>query len=149
MRYYIDCEFDGHGGPLISFAMVPETGDAFYGVTHHNAVEPWVSANVDPILFDIPVKVHTYIGNDIGRAIREYIGDKPNISIVADSPVDIGRFCKLISTDSSGNWQNTGYKSINMQVCNVDCYPTSLAGAIQHNAYWDAAALKHKLMGVL
>jgi hypothetical protein len=27
----------------------------------------------------------------------------------------------------------------------LDVYPTTLAGAIQHNAYWDAAALKHWL----
>ncbi len=29
----------------------------------------------------------------------------------------------------------------------VDAYPTMLPGAVQHNAYWDAMALRHKLTG--
>ena len=27
MRYYLDTEFDGHNGPLLSLALVPETGE--------------------------------------------------------------------------------------------------------------------------
>ena len=29
----------------------------------------------------------------------------------------------------------------------VDAYPSKLAGAIQHNALWDARALRHVLVG--
>ena len=29
-RFYIDCEFDGHAGPLLSFAIVAEDGRGLY-----------------------------------------------------------------------------------------------------------------------
>lgn len=35
--------------------------------------------------------------------------------------------------------------SIKFEMHRVDAYPTTLPGAIQHNAYWDAMALRHKL----
>jgi hypothetical protein len=31
------------------------------------------------------------------------------------------------------------------EVHNVDCYPTALEGAVQHNAWWDAMALRAAL----
>lgn len=62
-----------------------------------------------------------------------------------DSPVDIGRFCQAISTGDDGGWASTNYERMTFTVENVDCYPTDLPGAIQHNAWWDAMALRHKL----
>jgi hypothetical protein len=37
--------------------------------------------------------------------------------------------------------------SIKFEMHRVDAYPTTLPGAVQHNAYWDAMALRHKLTG--
>lgn len=31
-----------------------------------------------------------------------------------------------------------------LEVNNVDAYPTELEGAVQHNAWWDAMALRHR-----
>ena len=40
MRYFLDCEFDGFGGPLISLALVPEDGsEEFYAVL--DTPRPW------------------------------------------------------------------------------------------------------------
>jgi hypothetical protein len=65
--------------------------------------------------------------------------------IIADSPVDIWRFCEAISTGSDGEWASTEFPHMSFEVHNVDCYPTDLPGAVQHNAWWDAMALRHKL----
>lgn len=64
-RFFIDCEFDGHNGPLLSMAIVPEHGDGLYMVI-----------------------------------IDGYAPKDPS---------------------------------------------TELEGAVQHNAWWDAMALRHKL----
>ena len=52
MKYYLDTEFDGLGGKLISFALVREDGNSVSYVVQDYADDPWVQANVIPILWD-------------------------------------------------------------------------------------------------
>ncbi len=149
--YYIDCEFDGHNGPLLSIALVPQSD---YGASLHITVkqgeisDPWVAENVVPILHRHAADESRIVSeNHVGGVLREFIGDCDRLAIVADSPVDIGRFCRAISTGLDGGWASTGYPKMQFIVENVDCYPTELEGAIQHNAWWDAMALRAKLEG--
>lgn len=81
----------------------------------------------------------------VGAVLRQFIGDDPAPVIIADSPVDIGRFCVAISTGKDGRWETTEYERMTFEVHNVDCYPTEVHGAIQHNAWWDAVALMTKI----
>ena len=145
-RYYIDCEFDGHNGPLLSMAVVPEVGKSLHFETGSHARDPWVIENVQPImhLHHADTRVCLPV-NDLGHALRYAIGNDPQPHIVADSPVDIARFCQAISTGEDGSWASTNYERMTFTVENVDCYPTDLPGAVQHNAWWDAMALRHKL----
>jgi hypothetical protein len=149
VRFYIDCEFDGHDGPLLSIALVHE--DAEYSIHIEAdvvACDPWVLANVVPLLdnHDAPdcIRVHP---NAVGDVIRAFIGECEPV-IIADSPVDIGRFCRALSTGPDGGWASTDYPRMTFEVHDVDCYPTDLPGAVQHNAWWDAMALRSKLAGV-
>lgn len=145
-RFYLDCEFDGHNGPLLSIALVKGSGDSIHIRTTATPRDPWVIENVMPIMdkHSAPkaVLVHQ---DDVGRVLTAFIGDCDCPIIVADSPVDIGRFCRAISTDLDGGWVSTGYPAMRFEVRNVDCYPTALPDAVQHNAWWDAMALKAKL----
>lgn len=147
-RFYIDCEFDGHDGALLSLAMVKDDGDGIHIETTAPALEDWVCANVLPLMgkHEAP-KVALVDLNDVGNVARAFIGDCDCPVIVADSPVDIGRFCRAISTGSDGGWASADYPAMRFEVHNVDCYPTTLAGAVQHNAWWDAMALRAKLEG--
>lgn len=150
-RYYIDCEFDGHNGPLISFAIVGEGNDSLH-IEVMDAPppnDPWVAENVLPILCSH--NSTTAIGVpllEVGDALRRFIGSEP-ATIIADSPVDIGRFCQAISTGEDGGWQSLGCPRVTFEVHNVDCWPCDIPGAVQHNAWWDAMALRQKLQGVL
>ena len=65
--------------------------------------------------------------------------------VIADSPVDIGRFCDALTTSPTGGWASAEYRLMTFEVHNVDCYPTTLEGAVQHNAWWDAMALRRLL----
>jgi len=64
--------------------------------------------------------------------------------VIADSVVDIGRFCRALSTGMDGGWESVGYPLIRFEVHDVAAYPTTLPGAVQHNAWWDAMALREK-----
>lgn len=147
MNFYIDCEFDGHNGQLISMAIVSEYGNSIYIKVNYNyIIDDWVYDNVIPLLDKHGCQeVATVNIYDVGLVIRTFIGNLDYISITADSPVDIKYFCECLSTSSNGEWQPTNYKQILCFVKNVECYPTSLENAVQHNAWWDAMALREKL----
>ena len=50
MRYYIDCEFDGHNGPLLSMAIVRNELNNIHIRVLNDATDPWVIANVLPAM---------------------------------------------------------------------------------------------------
>lgn len=108
--------------------------------------DPWVAANVLPIIDSHNANIGCSVRiNEVGRVLLDFIGDCQNPTIIADSPVDIGRFCRAISTGPDGGWASADYPGMTFIVRNVDCYPTTLEGAVQHNAWWDAMALRAAL----
>lgn len=142
-RFYIDCEFDGHNGPLLSIALVKECTDSIHIQIDVEPVDLWVRQNVLPIMdsHQAPKSAKVF-HDDVGEVIRAFIGNVRAPVIVADSPVDIGRFCRAISTSAMGEWASVDYPMMTFEVHNIDCYPTALEGAVQHNAWWDAMALR-------
>lgn len=148
VRFYIDCEFDGHAGLLLSMALVREDGDSIHIKTTAPAYDSWVLDNVLPLMDQHCANKSASVSlNEVGGVIRAFIGDCQHPVIIADSPVDIGRFCQALSTASDGGWASADYPLMTFEVHNVDCYPTSLLGAVQHNAWWDAMALRNHLKG--
>ncbi len=145
-RFYIDCEFDGHNGPLLSMAIVRDDDYSIHMRIAQEAKDPWVRKNVMPLMDQHKATQSgiVYI-NDVGGVIRAFIGDCSCPVIVADSPVDIGRFCRALSTGADGEWASADYPAMRFEVHNVNCYPTDLPGAVQHNAWWDAMALRRAL----
>lgn len=146
MRYYLDTEFDGHNGPLLSVGLVREDGHSIHIRADVEPMDLWVRKNVLPIMsaHEASESVQVY-PNEVGEAISIFLHDDPEPTIIADSPVDIGRFCRAISTSHDGGWRSVNAPRMTFEVHNVNCYPTDLPGAIQHNAWWDAMALRHKL----
>jgi len=146
MRYYIDCEFDGHNGPLLSMAIVREDGDSLYIETTEPARDPWVVEHVMPLMgkheADTAIQIPSTF---VGRKLAAFIGTDPYAMIVADSPVDIARFCTAISTAPGGGYNPCILPKLSFEVHDVDCYPTTVPGAVQHNAWWDAKALRELL----
>lgn len=144
MKYYLDCEFDGMGGPLLSMALVCEDGDEIYFV-HRRAnaltVNGWVAKNVLPIM---DVASATLVGEveDLPDHIAGFLAGDKNPEIIADWPDDFTYFSPAVLT---GPGTMIDVPTLTMRVIRVDAYPTELEGAIQHNALWDARALRHKL----
>lgn len=152
MKYYLDTEFDGFGGELISLALVREDGESIYIVYKTNEVlSPWVKENVIPILWDIPSPlpgmaygpVSHFEATQIISKFLLYSAETP--TIITDWPDDIKYFCQEIIT-GPGEMINL-MNGIKFEVVRVDAYPSSLVGAVQHNAWWDAKALKYVMQG--
>lgn len=165
MRYYLDCEFNGMGGELLSLALVRENGEAIYLVAKYSVgstnIDPWVRDNVLPVMgLDLKTAAnplllchHTdlYV-TEFADRIEHFLAGYPPPTIISDWPDDIKYFCELMITgpgeriDTGGTHPDDNFGTT-FEIHRVDSYPTTLPGAVQHNAYWDAMALRHKLQG--
>lgn len=143
-KYYIDTEFDGHNGPLISLGLVPEGQLGYHFYIINPVKDQWVIDNVLPVIDSGPYNI-ILRENELGGALRGILVNRA--TIVADSPVDIARFCRALSTGPNGEYAPNSLSNIYFEVHDVECYPTGLPGAVQHNAWWDAKALEWKLNG--
>lgn len=147
MKYYLDCEFDGHNGPLLSLALVGDD-DSIHIRTTERASDPWVVENVEPLMDSHDAGMVAEVPlNTVGATIANFFSLMRDTTplVVADSVVDIGRFCRALSTAMDGGWSSVDYPLMRFEVHNVAAYPTTLPNAVQHNAWWDAMALKHLL----
>lgn len=140
MLYFLDTEFNEFGGDLISLALVCENGDELYLATYCERPGPWVAENVIPIIFTEHA-MPDYIGpvDDFGRRVAGFLQRDKFPSIIADWPDDISYFCKAMIT---GPGQMVAIPRMQFNLLRIDAYPTELQGAVQHNALWDARALK-------
>lgn len=147
MRYWLDTEFNGFGGDLISLALVGETGRFLYLVFdrefHADDYEPWVRENVVPILFEAPSAMRCKWA-DAPELIADFLHGDSNPVIHTDWPDDIRYFCQHVIT---GPGRMAGIPHLSFEMWRVNAYPTRLPGAVQHNAYWDAMALRHLATG--
>lgn len=150
MRYYLDTEFDGFGGRLMSLALVREDGESVYYVMPYEAQDPWVIANVIPILFDCPPGVGggpartLTVPKVAAMGVAEFLHGDPDPVIVTDWPADIRYFCEMIEFPMG---TMAPIPSLKFELQRVDAYPTTLTGAVQHNAWWDSMALRHLIQG--
>lgn len=149
--FFVDCEFDGHNGKLLSIAIAYGWAEPLYIVTGSSANESWVREQVLPKLHKAPVTFMTtpeLVGPPLLEYIKRFSCDMKPV-IVADSPVDIARISQAITTGYYGEWASNPFQEMTFKVFNVDAYPTRLDQAIQHCAYWDALALRMKLCDLL
>lgn len=144
VRYFLDTEFNGMGGDLISLALVCEDGRELYWAKQCLNPVPWVAENVIPIVHCRGASPIMDNPNLIGHAIAMFLQRDAAPSIWVDWPDDIVYFCKTLIV---GPGQMVNIPSLTFEMRRVDAYPTDLQGAIQHNALWDARALRHKIIG--
>jgi hypothetical protein len=96
MRIFLDTEFNGFYGKLMSMALVPEdpSQPEFYvELEIFDQLNPWVRENVAPKLNSIP-KNRAEFQNDLAN----YLWNCGECVIVADWPDDIRHFCESVIT---------------------------------------------------
>lgn len=141
MKYYLDTEFNGYLGELISLALVAEDGRELY-LSNLDRLEnnvEWVRDNVIPILFAPGAEPIPSDAEQIGHLISKFMAHDSHPHVVVDWPDDIKYFCEAIIT---GPGEMIAVPRLQFELVRIDSYPTKLPGAVQHNALWDARALQ-------
>lgn len=129
MKLFIDGEWNSFGGDLISMALVPEVGDAFYEVLGCASPDPWVAENVMPKLHKEPIPAVIF-----QLELAKYMMQFDSIHIVADWPEDIMWFCQMLIL---GPGIRLDTPPLTMEVLRVDTVSKN-----PHNALADAEALR-------
>ncbi|WP_020087524.1 hypothetical protein [Hyphomicrobium zavarzinii] len=134
MTLFLDTEFNGFGGPLISIGLVSDSGrreDEFYGVRALPAdPTPWVAEN------GLPVLGAKSISDAVLQAkLLDYLHRHRSETIVADWHEDLIHLLRLLET-SPGN----AYRpDLTMRLIR----PTEpIVSTIPHNALHDSKALR-------
>ena len=143
MRYFLDTEFNGFGGELISLALVPDHGDQeFYALLDlPEEIHPWVARHVVPYLNSVPAGVRHGIMTrlEAATALVAYLAGDDDPVIVADWPDDIAYFCSLLIT-GPGDMVPIG--SLRFEFVSSPGFSTAAISKVPHNALHDARALR-------
>jgi len=133
-RLYLDTEFNGHGGELISMALVSSIGHRWYGVRYPrggDGIDPWVAEHVFPKLAR-PVMPDRKFRESLHAFLRGF--NDPEI--VCDWNADAMHFCEWLTGEdyaSSLDWP-----------CRITILKTPPGQPVSenpHNALADAEAL--------
>lgn len=142
MRYFLDTEFNGFGGALLSLALVPDDGEEFY-VTLECAepLQPWVERHVVPYLDSVPFALRDRrMGTaEAAQALAAYLAPDPEPELVADWPDDISYFCRLLTT---GAGRMVAVPALVFRLVPLPGFSTAANSAVPHNALHDARALR-------
>ena len=136
MKLFLDTEFNGFGGKLMSMALVPEHEhdrlDNFYcELEMKDQLHPWVQENVVPHMVLVPSTRLQFQSK-----LSAYLLQFQEITIVADWPDDIGYFCESLIT-SPGERINMPSR-IKFEL-NLDIEYES---RVPHNALHDAIGIR-------
>lgn len=103
-NFYIDTEFNGFCGRLISMAIVSEDltsefyevlpEDTYYNPSAGYSYDPWVLENVIPHLNKEPVSVKEF--QDKLEVFLNENAENNKIRLIADWPEDLTHFCKML-----------------------------------------------------
>jgi hypothetical protein len=148
VRYFLDTEFNGFCGALLSLALVPEDGSEFYAtLSFDGELDPWVERNVLPYLDHVPVGLVAprLSRRDAAIELSHYLTADPHPVIVADWPEDIAQFCNLLMT---GPGEMVPIPPLGFDLVPLQGFSTAGSSAVPHNALHDARALKEHLLGL-
>ena len=134
---YLDTEYNGFGGQLISMALVPVTNNnlvsqPFYEVMElPDSIDPWVKINVIPKLRKEPVN-NIMFRTKFQRFIFEFV----NPIVVFDWYEDFVHFCNQLKGYDYSSSLNYPFRA--HHVCGL---PSIKENENTHNALYDATRL--------
>lgn len=132
MNLFLDCEFNGFGGELISMALVDEHGHYFYQVLPCPTPIDWVAQNVIPLLNQAPISL-----TEFQQKLSHFLHQYNNVHIIADWPEDLALFCNSLLV-APGKAIRT--PNLSMQLWSIPA-TLNIVSTQAHNALADAQAL--------
>jgi len=134
MKLFLDTEFNGFGGRLMSMALVPEDANqhSFYcELEMKDQLHPWVKENVVPHMILVPST-----RSQFQASLSSYLLQFREITIVADWPDDIRYFCESLIT---GPGERISMPTVIKFELDLSIEYES---AVPHNALHDAIAIR-------
>lgn len=149
MRYFLDCEYNGFGGALLSLALVPGDGGEELYLTFACAdpADPWVERHVMPFMRNVPDALDLpLMGREQGaQAVAMYLAHDNEPEIVADWPTDIELLCGLL-TFAPGRM--VAVPELCFRLVQLGRFSPAENSAVPHNALHDARALRDHVLGL-
>lgn len=155
MRYYVDTEFNGNEGQLISIALVRQDGAEFYAVLDmYQMPVPWVAEHVMPILgghklrkpenpidrvprpeMSLPVS-----RAECKKSLRKFLEkDTGVVTFLGDWPEDGAHVLNLLLRDHGRRNPPASFRYINLE---LPGFNTADVSVVPHNALEDARVLR-------
>jgi hypothetical protein len=142
VRYFLDTEYNGIGGALLSLALVPDEGDELYHTfrTDQRIVD-WVQKHVVPYLDSVSEQLACprLERSEAAQALEHYLHHDEEAVIVADWPEDIAQFCDLMVT---GPGDMIDLRHLTFRLLPLSNFSTAENSRVPHNALHDARALR-------
>jgi len=148
LRYFLDTEYNGWGGALLSLALVPNDGEELYlTLDWEGTLEQWVERNVVPYLDSVPQSLVSprMSRADAARAVAHYLAGDRDPLIVADWPEDIALFNALLVT---GPGVMAEVPPMRFQFMPLSGFSTAANSRVPHNALHDARALRDHVLSL-
>ena len=161
MRYFLDTEYNGWGGALLSLALVPEDGgqELYITLNYSEPLERWVELNVVPYLDSVPeMLVSPRLSRpDAARELSAWLmreheaqsmahyPDNVEILILADWPEDISQICGLLTI---GPGSMVDVPPLKFELVQLPGFSTAANSKVPHNALHDARALRDHILSL-
>jgi hypothetical protein len=146
LRYFLDTEYNGVGGALLSLALVPDDGDELYlTLQSEEPVVEWVERHVIPYLDSVPEQLSCprLSRADAAHALERYLRHDKEPLIYADWPEDIALFCNLMIT---GEGKMVELRHLTFRLVPMSNFSTAANSKVPHNALHDARALRDHVL---
>jgi hypothetical protein len=141
MKLYLDCEFNGFGGELISMALLAEDGREWYGILPEPKVwNEWCFEHVLPVLY-LP-EVPTIVANsreEFRVSFHAFLSNFDKPIIVADWYTDLVHFFHTF--EGADHTKSIAYPCTALLLGDIPEY----APEFPHNALSDARAIRDAL----
>lgn len=132
MILYLDTEFNGFAGELISMALIEPGGSFFYGARYlPQKIDPWVMQNVVG-----KIGIETSSDDEFRAALHVFISKYDNPTIICDWHADAAHFFEWLAGHDYGSSLDF---ACNMRVLKTP--PGQPQSRNPHNALADATAL--------
>ncbi len=146
MRYFLDTEFNGFGGALLSVALVPADGSEEFYVTlaFDGPLDSWVERHVIPFLDMVPeaLKGPRLPRRAAAEALAAWLAHDPAPEIIADWPEDLAQVAMLLVT---GPGQMLAVPPLSLRLEPLRHFSCAANSKVPHNALHDARALRDHL----
>lgn len=134
MNIFIDCEYNGPGGQLVSMALVDSEMDGFYvELEIHEPIVGWVKDNVVPLLN----KKYQVSRKQFQEMLERYLSKYERVHLIADWPDDIKYFCESLITLPG---ERIDTPPLTMEIRR----DLDAVSKVPHHARWDAIAIKEQ-----